>query len=285
MAHEQPEYQITVMSRNELSIAIDWAESEGWNPGLNDVDCFHAADPGGFFVGRIDGQPISTISAVRYGESFGFIGLYIVAESHRRKGHGIQIWNKALEYLQGRTIGLDGVVAQQENYRKSGFRLAHRNIRFAGLAKRVTAISAGVVELSTIDFGDLVAYDRSFFPEARGQFLKAWIDQPGSHALGILDNGSLCGYGVIRPCHAGYKIGPLNAENRDLAMALCDALIARIPVGTAFYLDPPEPNAQALELARSYEMQPSFETARMYRGPFPEMALPRIFGITSFELG
>lgn len=282
---EQSAYRISIMARDEIQIAIDWARHEGWNPGLSDAACFYAADPGGFLVGKSAGQPIATISAVKYGASFGFIGLYIVAERFRHQGYGMRIWNQALDCLQGRTIGLDGVVAQQENYQKSGFSLAHRNIRFAGLAKRVTAIAAGIVELSTIDFGNLVAYDKWFFPEAREAFLQTWIEQPGSHALGLLDGGRLCGYGVIRPCHAGYKIGPLNAEHRDLARALCDALIARIPVGTAFYLDTPEPNAQALELARSYEMQPSFETARMYRGPFPEMALPRIFGITSFELG
>ena len=285
MAHEQPAYQIAVMSRNEISIAIDWARSEGWNPGLSDVDCFYAADHSGFLVGKIDGRPVATISAVKYGESFGFVGLYIVAEGFRRQGYGIQIWNKALEYLQGRTIGLDGVVAQQENYRKSGFRLAHRNIRFAGLAKNVISLSANVVELSTVEFDKLAAYDSHFFPTTRERFLKAWIDQPGCCALGILEHAELCGYGVIRPCHAGYKIGPLNAESRDLAATLFDALVARVPVGTAIYLDTPEPNVQALEMARSYDMQPSFETARMYIGSCPDLALHKIFGITSFELG
>jgi hypothetical protein len=32
-------------------------------------------------------------------------------------------------------------------------------------------------------------------------------------------------------------------------------------------------------------MQKSFETARMYAGPQPPLPWPRIFGITSFEIG
>ncbi len=32
-------------------------------------------------------------------------------------------------------------------------------------------------------------------------------------------------------------------------------------------------------------LSPVFETARMYTGPAPAIALDRIFGVTSFELG
>ena len=73
------------------------------------------------------------ISAVRYGSGFGFIGFYIVRPNFRGQGYGLQIWNAAMARLAGRTIGLDGVVAQQDNYRKSGFVLAWNNARFEGL--------------------------------------------------------------------------------------------------------------------------------------------------------
>ncbi|HEY9689256.1 MAG TPA: GNAT family N-acetyltransferase, partial [Coleofasciculaceae cyanobacterium] len=178
-----------------------------------------------------------------------------------------------------------GVVAQQENYKKSGFRLAHRNIRFAGITQPAGAIAAHIVTLSSINFDQLATYDRAFFPAQRDRFLNAWIHQPHSAALGILENGELLGYGVIRPCHVGYKIGPLNAENFAGAIALFNALVAQVPVGSTIYLDIPEPNAQAIALAQGYGMQPSFETARMYTGAFPSMDVQKIFGISSFELG
>ena len=44
-----------------------WAAREGWNPGPADGGCFLAQDPDGFFVGRIDGQPVSAVSVVNYG--------------------------------------------------------------------------------------------------------------------------------------------------------------------------------------------------------------------------
>jgi len=285
MSPHQHDYQISVMSQAEVQTAIDWAGTEGWNPGLDDAACFYAADNQGFLVGKINDQPIASISAVKYGNSFGFIGLYIVAEPFRHQGNGLRIWDKALEHLRGRNIGLDGVVAQQDNYRKSGFRLAHRNIRFAGISRHPKPVAVNIVELTSLGMEVLLAYDAGFFPAKRADFLKAWVHQPHGHALGIVENGKLVGYGVIRACRQGYKIGPLNAENQDLATELFNALTSRIPLGADVYLDVPEPNAQALDLVSTVAMQPAFETARMYTGDFPELALNKIFGITSFELG
>lgn len=123
---------IRQMVRTELDLAIEWAASEGWNPGLQDANCFYAADPEGFFVSFLDGKPAGSISAVRYGRNFGFIGLFIVRPEHRGGRLGIQLGRAALDHLQGRNIGLDGVLKKVENYRAFGFRYAHKNIRFEG---------------------------------------------------------------------------------------------------------------------------------------------------------
>src|SRR5215471_9005390 len=120
------------MKEADLAIALGWAAAEGWNAGLNDAHCFYAADQEGFLVGELDGAPIGCVSAVRYGLGFGFLGLYIVKAEHRGQGFGLRLWRAAMNRLGDRVVGLDGVVAQQENYRKSGFQLAFRNIRQRG---------------------------------------------------------------------------------------------------------------------------------------------------------
>ena len=71
------------MTAADLELALDWAAAEGWNPGLHDAHCFYAADPDGFFLGELDGVPVGSISAVRYGPGFGFLGLYIVKPERR----------------------------------------------------------------------------------------------------------------------------------------------------------------------------------------------------------
>lgn len=279
------ELTISTMSRAELDIALDWAAREGWNPGLQDGDSYFAADPHGFLLGRVGDAPVATISVVRYGD-FGFLGFYIVHPEWRGRGHGWRLWQAGMMRLKGCNVALDGVVAQQDNYRKSGFGLAWRNMRFEGFSDgAVGARDARIVPLATVPFEDFAAWDRAFFPADRPAFRRAWIAQPGATALGILEDGRLVGHGVIRPCRTGWKIAPLCAERPEPAEALFDALIARVPAGEPYYLDVPETNPAAVALAQRKSMKLCFETARMYTGPAPELPVERIFGITSFEIG
>lgn len=282
---ESTEYTIRTMTRDEVDMVIDWAAEEGWNPGLHDAACFYAADQEGFLVGLLGNKAVAAISVVKYGFSFGFLGLYIVRPEYRGMGYGLRIWKAGLERLEGRTIGLDGVVAQQENYMKSGFTLAYRNIRYEGTGGGEMPDHKGIVPLSDLPFKELLAYDQRFFPDDRKVFLECWINQSGSTALGIMENNRLAGYGVIRNCRSGWKMGPLFADRAELAEELFCALKSSIPDGSPFFLDIPEVNPQAVELVQRHNMKVVFETARMYRGMSPELPLGNIYGVTTFELG
>ena len=279
-------YVIRKMSRAEVDLVIDWAATEGWNPGLNDANSFYTADPNGFLVGLLDGVPIATISAIKYGDSFGFIGFYIVKPEYRGKGYGIKIWNAAMEYLHGRNIGLDGVVSQQGNYQKSGFKLAYRNIRYCGVGGGDFHSDSVIVDLSKVPFNDLYNYDKQFFPDDRIKFLMSWISQPKITAIGALNSdGKLIGYGVVRECRAGYKIGPQFSDTPEIAENLFLTLKSNTPKGSPIFLDIPEVNLEAMELVKRYNMKMVFETARMYTGKIPALPINKIFGVTTFELG
>jgi GNAT superfamily N-acetyltransferase len=282
--HDQ-NFTIKKMTRAEVDIAVEWAATEGWNPGLHDADCYFTADPNGFLIGSLGDVPIATISVIKYGASFGFLGFYIVKPEFRGKGYGLQIWNAGLNYLEGRNIGLDGVVAQQNNYRKSGFKPAFRHIRYEGCGGGNPPENPEIVKLTALPFESVDAYDRPFFPADRSRFISAWINQPDCHALGIRRNGKLAGYGVIRPCRVGYKIGPLFADSVELAESLFLALKSCVRPSEPVFLDTPEVNPAAVALAGHYQMKVVFETARMYTGEIPDMPLTRLFGVTSFEIG
>ena len=273
------------MSRDEVAFAIYLAAREGWNPGLHDAAGFHAADPGGFLIGRLDGEPIGCISAVSYPGGFGFIGLYIVIPDRRGQGYGIRLWRAGMARLAGHNVGLDGVLAQQDNYRRSGFRMAYSNIRYERTGPLAAATAPELAPLSAVPFAALLEYDRRHFPAPREAFLRNWIAQPDSTGLALVAGGTLRGYGVIRRCLQGHKIGPLFADDarvaRDLYVALCRHAGDTEPV----YLDVPETNAAGLALAEEFGMKKVFGTARMYTGALPEIPAAQVYGVTTFELG
>jgi predicted N-acetyltransferase YhbS len=275
---------IRVARREDLAIMTEWAAGEGWNPGLADAAAFLAADAEGFLLAEdADGQPVACISAVRQGQGFGFIGFYIVRPHLRGQGIGMALWQQAMARLAGRVVGLDGVVARQADYSRSGFRTAWRNVRYAARPRAVGGGAGTVVPAGSLPFEAIVALDNSVLPAPRGNFLRAWIDAPGHRALAVVRDGSVTGFGVLRPSRDGARIGPLTAADPASARALFDALIEG-QSGPVF-LDLPEPNAAAVALAEAAGMEPVFETARMYAGQAPALPLERIFGLASFELG
>lgn len=269
------------MRRPDLDVAMQWASREGWNPGLHDANVFYSADPSGFFAGFVSGVPVACISAFAYGNSFGFLGLYIVKPEFRGKGYGIRIWEKALKHLGVRNVGLDGVVARQADYEKYGFRFAYRNLRFAGII--APANSSNVVDLKDIEIREIVEYDSRMFPARHDDFVSRWVSQKGSKALGYPSGDRLAGYGVVRPCVTGFKVWPLFADNSEIAQELLSGLAGR--VDGEIFIDVPEPNQQATDLVEKSGMKKVFETSRMYNKRTPDLPIDRIYGVTTLELG
>jgi len=278
-------FEIAVGSADDVQRMARWAADEGWNPGKTDAHAFFAADPGGFLVGRLNGEPVTCISVVKYGQGFGFLGFYIARPGVRGKGYGIQTWNAGMKRLAGRNVGLDGVVAQQANYRKAGFRLAWNNVRYEG-APVAAEPPAGVqlLDARSIAFDKLAAYDRRFFPEVRDSFLASWISLPERTTMAALRDGALVGLGVMRHCRTGARIGPLYAETPDIASALFSATAAALGA-TAVAADIAGVNKGAVAWAEGLGLRPSFETARMYTGPDPAIDSTGLYGVASFELG
>ncbi len=292
-------YLMRRMERPELDLAIDLAAAEGWNPGLGDAEAFWAADPQGFHIGLLEGRPAATLSGVRYADqgrpAFDFIGLYIVLPGLRGRGFGKRLWDHVLDGLSAPTVALDAVTAQEATYRKDGFETFRKSVRHAGDAGVASAglpgdwLSApGLRPLSEFPWPEVLAYDRRCFPAPREGFLRAWTSLPGHVALGLErggpTGGRLAGFGVVRPCGTGSKIGPLFADDEEAARTLLRALCASAPTRPVHF-DTPGTNPSAAKLAGELGLRPVFETVRMYRGPAPDVDLDREFGVTSFELG
>lgn len=284
--HPCPAGQLTVAraSQEEWRQVEEWAAAEGWNPGHGDVACFHPTDPAGFFLGRLDGEPVSAVSVVTYSDRFAFLGYYLVHPDQRRRGMGLATWRAAIPHAGNRTIGLDAVPAQQATYQRAGFTAVHQTIRYSGRPGRPAPPRAAVpVTPALVDA--IAAYDQECFPAERGDFVNRWLTAPRRIAYALLRDGDITGYGVIRPARSGQRIGPLFADTPDGAEVLFDALTSHLGPDGEVSLDIPEPHDAACALAKARGLTSHFHTVRMYTGPVPRTRADRVYGVTSLELG
>jgi GNAT superfamily N-acetyltransferase len=275
--------KIRKMRRDETEFVVQMEAAQGWIPGIHDGKLYYETDPDGFFIAEIEGKPIGCVSAVAYDDSFGFIGVYVVKPEFRNKGIGIKLTEKFLERMGNRNIGLDAVVENEKKYQKlMKFKSFYSNLRFEG--RGGGEVPDGLVKISDVPFESLLEYDREMFPAPRPTFLEKWIKQPDSYAFAAVEAGKLKGYGVVRKCQNGYRIGPLFADDAITAENIFLALKASVP-DEAIYMDVPEPNKNAMEIANKYEMTVMFKTIRMYSREEPDINLEKVYVVTTIELG
>lgn len=277
-----PAMDIRTLTKSEVPTLVEWAAAEGWNPSPGDADAFFAADPEGFIGGFVDGQLAAGISAVAYGRSFGFVGLYICHPAFRGKGYGMAVWKAGMQRLAGRTIGLDGVPAQQGNYERMGFRKAYLTARWSGRLQ-VGVSRAGIVPATAAHLEQILSVDRLYFPESRDAFVTAWIAAP-RHAFVIKAHGRVRGYAVVRRCIEGFKIGPLFAMDPTDARALLSACQG-VSENEIVHLDIPATQTAFSDTLKRLGFERGFETARMYLGNPPLIDMSGVYAVTTLELG
>jgi len=282
--HTPKELSIRPMQLNDLDKVIQWTSQEGWNLGLNDGRAFLVADPSGLFVACLDDDPVAAISAIKYGDTIGFVGLYIVRADLRGQGMGYPLWEAAMASLEGRTVGLDAVVAQQGNYARSGFEMAFNTTRYTGTPQVLESNDPCLQRIDSKLVDQVLDYDWKFFPASRETFLQHWLLEHSPYSVAYVEEGVVKGFGAIRPAESGYKIGPLSADDEHIAEAIFCSLVAWTD-GATVILDVPQPNKVGTLLAESYGLSPLFETARMYRGTPPDLPLAKIFGMSTLEIG
>ncbi len=170
----------------------EWAAEEEWNPGFGDTACFHPTDPAGFFLGRLEGKPVTAVSVVNYSDDFSFLGYYLVDPAHRGKGLGMATWNEAVPHAGGRTIGLDAVPAQEETYRRSGFVPAYRTGRYSGRPTTTGPPSPDVTAVTEAHIDAVAEYDRrtaealfDALTAHTGQDEEVHVDVPETHEAAV----------------------------------------------------------------------------------------------------
>lgn len=303
MVYHLPECTINdihPLTKDQVTTLVKWAGQEGWNPGLDDPELIWNADPDGFLGLSVDNHWVAGGAVVRHNPSFGFMGLFIVDPKHRGQGLGRKLWYARRDHLLSRlqpnaTIGLDAVDAMVGFYAQGGFKPFTRHRRFQWEPKfpLVNNPPKGLATTFTVrpfqhsDFNAVHEMDTLCFPGERPQVLLPWIQQPNAFTLVAINQNQpnqLLGWGTIRPCLVGWKIGPLQATSLDIAETLIHALAEKAKA-SSIMIDVPDNNPSMTDLCRTKNMQEIFGCVRMYLGPPPNLKTENLFAILSLEIG
>lgn len=260
---------------------IDWAAAEGWNPGPDDAAAFHATDPEGFFLASDGAEPVAGISVVNHSESFAFLGLYLCRPEWRGRGIAFALWQHALEHAGGRTVGLDGVPAQQAHYAKSGFVRTGETRRWTGAIEG--RASGNLRPVRAGDLTALAALDAEANGVDKAGFLALWLANSATRRTLVLDRDGPQGFVTARACRTGVKIGPLVARDDADAVTLLHGAAALFP-GESAMVDVPDTMAGLTRHCEGLGLTVPFVTARMYRGPAPVPG-PFVTAVATLELG
>lgn len=282
-----PGYSIGALRADELPTLWGWVDAEGWNPGLHDLGAAFAVDPDAFVALRHDDALVGTGSVYSYDGAFGFMGLFVLLPEHRGQGVGGILWRHRHRLVHerlspGATCGMDGVLPMVPFYEKGGFVTAYEDVRWSGTAAGES--DPAVVDLTSLPFEQVDAYDRTRAAAPRTAFLRRWLAIGGAVGAAVVEEGELRGYGLLRPASDGWRFGPFLADDPTSAECVASTLLARVE-GQPVHLDVPTPNTEAIALAERHGLTPGFVCARMYDGPPPATPVDRCYGVTSLEFG
>jgi len=275
---------IRAMTLDDLKTVLGWAANEGWDPGLEDAAAFLLADPAGFLIKEVDGDPVAAISVVNHDPDFAFLGLYICKPEQRGEGHGMDIWRAGIAHAGGRSIGLDGVPDQQANYARSGFKKYGSTIRYAGQIN--TERDPRIRTALPSDIPVLVERDKRATGMRRATFVASWLSQTQTRQTLVLSDGpNVTGFATFRRCwSSGIKIGPLYASSEADALALLSAGPFGVPQGD-YLIDVIDDDSAMAILVQTLGFELVFETARMFRGDPPSVEFEPYCAIATMELG
>ena len=278
------------LTPEDLAFADSLRELAGWNQTLDDWRGLLELSPEGCFLAEWDGAPAGTITTICYAQELAWIGMLLVHPDFRGRGIGRALLGRSVEYLRGREVGcmkLDATPQGKLLYDRFGFReewsLTRWQITVAdevGHSRSVAQVSKpAVYGESDADFVEQL--DAKAFGVSR-QFLLQRLRRGSRRALVHRKEGN-DGYGILREGSLARYLGPV------AALPQCGASLVKALLGQSnglIYWDIPDPNVQAVALAKDLGFTPQRRLMRMFLGTNQSGGNPSCyFGIADPALG
>lgn len=274
------------LADGDIEALLKLSAEAGWNQVAADWQLMLSFGRG--FGIEADGGLVASTMTLPY-DGFAWISMVLVTRTWQRRGLAMRLMRTAIATIagQGRVPVLDATPAGREVYRRLGFR---DTWRFRRMALKSTAFEAGpppgvsVRAVDPADWSALAAFDGPVFGADRSVVLRHLADRLPGAAWLAEQNGQLRGFVLGRDGQRATQIGPLVADNPDIAAAL----LARAVRGQQppLYLDVPDLQGELcrrLDAAGAIVERPLTRMVHESDAVFGEPA--RVFAVAGPELG
>lgn len=221
------EISIRQMQYEDVSVAMELKNAEGWNQLEADWRFFLSQNPEMCFVACSGAKVVGTVTAITYGKDVAWIGMMLVNRNFRRQGIGNLLMKVILEKLESCTsVKLDASPLGTPVYRKFGFVEELELWRMIAVKLITTGKPSSDSKVDRFQPGDtdaVIAFDKLAFGVSRPELIRFlvmnrseswWVAKRANQVVGVLGSkrGSLY-----------YHVGPIYAENQDIARDLVKA--------------------------------------------------------------
>ncbi len=276
------------MRPTDIAAGLALCRASRWNQLQRDWELFLALSPAGCRVAVKDARVIGTVTTVSYQDKFSWIGMVLVDPAERRQGLGTKLLQEALNVLRWQQlVGLDATPAGREVYLKLGFADDCR------LSRMETVVSAGIARgdqnparrMIERDWQAVCELDRTVFGADRRVLLTWLFDAAPEYAWVIRRDEKVLGFTLGRHGFNFEQLGPVVAEDREVAAQLVSACLAE-QSGKTFIFDGTLHDDEWRRWLSSIGFREQRPFIRMFRGEAPEWGVPeRQFAILGPEFG
>lgn len=199
---------------HQLSIGVGWPHRpEDWRLVMSVGEGFVACDTIGRALGSAMWWP--------FGERFATVGMVITSPRLQAQGAGRELMERIFEQSGDRDLRLSATKAGYRLYRSLGFepigRIFQHQGRNVALPAPVPA-TPGLRTAVAADLDALASLDASAYGADRSRVIAALL----AYSVGTVveRDGQIVGFALCRPFGRGHVVGPIVAEDDDMAVAL-----------------------------------------------------------------
>ncbi|WP_281037843.1 MULTISPECIES: GNAT family N-acetyltransferase [unclassified Rhizobium] len=214
-----------------LDAAVELSRQAGWPHRKEDWALVLSLSKG--FVALENGRVVGTAMATLLGDSCATVNMVIVDESMRGRGLGRQLMQAAIGAAEDRECRLVATTDGLPLYEKMGFAACGEVLQHQGIPA-ATEKPADVAWAETVDPAELAALDAQAFGADRVSLFTELADR--ARFAVVREEGVIKGFAGLRAFGRGEVIGPVVAENAEIAKELIAFMFSERP-GTFLRVD------------------------------------------------